>query len=112
VNVALTRQLPHYHSGLPRNLEDVELLLNEHAITHIVAAAPSEVIPKNIGERPVHKVRMVNQKERLLVSLPDCVRFIKDAIDSGGRVLVHSLVVSTAAVIVCAYRKFCIMSGG
>ena len=50
-------------------------------------------------------IRMLNQKGNLLLSVPDCVRFIQNAIDGGGRVLVHSLVVSMAAVIVCAYRK-------
>jgi len=85
-------------------------MLKEREITHIVAAAPSEVIPKNMGERPLHTVRMINQKENLLVSLPGCVRFIQDAIDSDGRVLVHSLVASTGALIVCAYCKFHIMS--
>jgi hypothetical protein len=83
----------------------VDALLTEREITHIVAASPSEVIPKNVGERPIHMIRMNNQKENLLVSLSDCVRFIQDAIEGGGRVLVHSLVVSTAAVIVCAYCK-------
>ena len=81
------------------------MLLTEYEITHIVAADPSEVIPKNVGGRPLHKIRMVNQKENLLVSLSDSVRFIQDAIDGGGRVLVHSLVVSTATIIVCAYCK-------
>jgi len=81
------------------------VLLTEHGITHIVAADPSEVIPKNVGERPLHTIRMVNQKENLLVSLSDCARFIQDAIEGGGRVLVHSLVVSTATIIVCAYCK-------
>jgi hypothetical protein len=84
----------------------VDLILKDHEITHIVTAAPTEVIPKNVGERPLHMISMMNQKERILVSLPDCVRFIQDAIDGGGRVLVHSLVVSLAAVIVCAYCKF------
>ena len=44
---------------------------------------------------------MVNQEEHLMVSLSDSVRFIQDAIDGGGRVLVHSLVVSMAIIIVC-----------
>jgi len=93
---------------MPRNLEDVDALLTEREITHIVAAAPSEVIPKNMGERPLHMIQMT--KENLLVSLSDCVRFIQDAIEGGGRVVVHSLVVSTAGIIVCAYRKPLVVS--
>ena len=41
-----------------------------------------------------------------MVSLSDSVRFIQDAIDGGGRVLVHSLVVSTAIIIVCYCKPF------
>lgn len=70
-----------------------------------MAADPSELIPKNVGERPLHTISMANQKKDPSVSLSDCVRFIQDAIEGGGRVLVHSLVVSTSTIIVCAYCK-------
>ena len=35
-------------------MEDADVLLTEHEITHIVAADPSEVSPKNVGGRPLH----------------------------------------------------------
>lgn len=54
-------------------------------------------------------VPTVNQREDFLVSLSDCVRFIQGAIGGGGRVLVHSLLVSRAALIVSAYRKLYFM---
>ena len=79
--------------------------MRECNITHIVAASSSQVVPEDMEGRPLHVVRMIDQKGKLLFSLPDCVRFIRIAIAEGGRVLVHSPVVSTAAVIICAYCK-------
>jgi hypothetical protein len=85
----------------------VDVLLTEREITHIVAAAPSELLPEGVKQRALqlHRVRMANQKESLLVALPGCVRFIQDAIEGSGRVLVHSSVASRAVVIICAYCK-------
>ena len=48
---------------------------------------------------------MTDQKGDLLFSLPDSVRFIQGAIDSGGQVLVHANDPFTAAGIICAYCK-------
>jgi hypothetical protein len=46
-----------------------------------------------------------SNKAALLLSLPIICIYIQDAIDNRGRVLVHCLTESTAAIVVCAYRK-------
>ena len=75
------------------------MLLKKHGIAYIIAADLSEVIPKDVGERPL---RMVRQEEDRVACLLGFVRWIQSAIDGGGRVLVHSPGVSEAAIIVCA----------
>ena len=43
--------------------------------------------------------------ENLLIHLPIACRFIQDALDAGGKVLVHCVMgVSRSATVVCAYR--------
>ena len=46
-----------------------------------------------------------NKAAALLLSLPMISKYIQDAIDNRGRVLVHCLTEATAALVVCAYRK-------
>ena len=81
------------------------MTLGEHAITHILSVAPTEVPPLNVEGFSLYPVEVPtrSEQEQLLVSLPGYVDFINAAIDTGGRVLVHSLAVSKASIIICAH---------
>lgn len=104
---APTKQHVHAHSGFPWNEEDVKLILGEHAITHIVSIKPTDLQPEIIEGFSLHQVQgeTVNEPYRLIISLPKCVDFIHAAIEAGGRVLVHSLAVSSTSMVICAYCK-------
>ena len=94
-------------SDLPSSGEDVKLTLGEHAITHILRVAPTEGPPLNVAELTLHcaKVPTIDEQGQLLISLPGCVDFIQAALETGGRVLVHSLSASKSSTVLCAYRK-------
>ncbi|KAH8822736.1 protein-tyrosine phosphatase-like protein [Flagelloscypha sp. PMI_526] len=93
----------YFSSGFPRLKDDAIALLDEHSITHLFTIAPSEAYETNVGDRVFCQISMANQQEKLLVSLPEAVEFLHEAIEKGGTVLVHSVVISRGAMVCISY---------
>jgi hypothetical protein len=76
-------------------------------VTHILSLSPAEISSAVVS--PVvkhHHLNISNQApEALLVALPDACKFISDAINADGQVLVHCLIESRACTVVSAYRQ-------
>jgi len=94
---------PRLFLGSMRAARDRELL-KQHNITHVLVAAsnltqhfPAEIRYKQISLRD-------EDDEDLLGHLPACVDFIRQAISSGGCVLVHCAAgISRSSAVVIAY---------
>ncbi len=94
---------PLSHTPLPYSIAAAKSvdLRRQFGITHIVSVCPDFPF---LG--PNHLVIPVQDSEYddILIHLPDACRFILNALDSGGRVLVHCLMgISRSATVVAAY---------
>ena len=74
-------------------------------ITHVLSVCPEHPAGPEDNNHLCIPVQD-SEFENLLVHLPIACRFIQDAIDVGGRVLVHCVMgISRSATVICAYRK-------
>ncbi|PFH48983.1 hypothetical protein AMATHDRAFT_122688, partial [Amanita thiersii Skay4041] len=99
-------------SGFPEDAEQAEALIHDMGVSHMLSLSPSKIpsgiIPnlktttKTTLTRYLHLNISNQQKEDLLVTLPEACQFVCDAVNSGGLVLVHCLVESRACTVVCA----------
>ncbi|KAH9977614.1 protein-tyrosine phosphatase-like protein [Lactifluus volemus] len=91
-------------SGFPACPEQASCLVAYLGISHCLSLSPSATFPSNTGLKYHHiEIPQSNKAAALLLSLPMICKYIQDAIDNRGRVLVHCLTESTAAIVVCAY---------
>ncbi|KAH9060996.1 protein-tyrosine phosphatase-like protein [Lactarius vividus] len=90
-------------SDFPTDLEQAACLVEYLGLTHCISLSPSATIPSNIGLKHSHIEIPSSNKAALLLSLPTVCKYIQDALEHRGRVLVHCLTESTAAIVACAY---------
>ncbi|PBK63486.1 phosphatases II [Armillaria solidipes] len=90
-------------SEFPTDPKQAESLIFELGITHILSLAPTTMpdLPPSVRHR-YFNVHGENRAD-LLVTLPDCCSFIRDAVADRGVVLVHSIMESRACIVVGAY---------
>ncbi|KAJ7700790.1 protein-tyrosine phosphatase-like protein [Mycena rosella] len=90
-------------SDFPSEPDQVELLLIDLGVTHLLSFAPAEKVSP---PSPVHH-RHINipahAPDELLLVLPDACSFIRDAVAAGGKVLVYSLLEARACIVAGAY---------
>ncbi|KAF8627943.1 hypothetical protein AX17_006096 [Amanita inopinata Kibby_2008] len=93
-------------SGFPEDPEQAEALIHDMDITHMLSISPVKMpaaVSMSTFMSKYHRIEISNQnKEDLLLALPEACAFIREAINGGGSVLVHSLVESRACTVVCA----------
>jgi dual specificity phosphatase 12 len=70
----------------------------------VLSIAPAQ-IPSAITREYYHIDIPNYSKDELLIALPGACDFIREAVHTGGRVLVHSLKETRACIVVCAYRS-------
>ena len=92
-------------SEFPTDPEQATCLVTYLGLTHCISLSPSATFPSNIGLKHSHVEIPQSNKAALLLALPAICKYIQDALDNRGRILVHCLTESTAAIVVCAYRK-------
>ncbi|KAI9513226.1 protein-tyrosine phosphatase-like protein [Russula earlei] len=90
-------------SGFPTDPEQAACLVTYLGLTHCISLSPSATFKPNIGLKHNHIEISQSNKAALLFALPVICRYIQDAVDNRGRILVHCLTESTAAIVACAY---------
>jgi len=90
-------------SDFPTDPEQANCLVAYLGMSHCISLSPSAAFPSNIGLKYNHIEIPQSNKVALLLSLPMICKYIQDVIDNRGRILVHCLTESTAAIAVCAY---------
>jgi len=75
-------------------------------ITHVLSVCPEYPADPEDNRHLCIPVQD-SEFENLLVHLPVACSFIQDAVDAGGKVLVHCVMgISRSATVICAYRGF------
>jgi dual specificity phosphatase 12 len=90
-------------SDFPSDPERATYLVSYLGFTHCISLSPSATFPTNIGLKHNHIKIPQSNKAGLLLALPAICKNIQDALDNRGRVLIHCLTESTAAIVACAY---------
>jgi len=90
-------------SDFPTDPERAAYLVSYLGLTHCISLSPSAAFPTNIGLKLNHIEIPQSNKAGLLLALPAICKNIQDALDNRGRILVHCVTESTAAIIACAY---------
>ncbi|KAH9994146.1 protein-tyrosine phosphatase-like protein [Russula compacta] len=90
-------------SDFPTNLEQAACLVTYLGLTHCISLSPSATFPSNIGLKHNHIDLPQSNRMDLLFALPAICKYIQDTLDNRGRILVHCLTESTAAIVICAY---------
>jgi dual specificity phosphatase 12 len=90
-------------SDFPTDSEQAASLVTYLGLTHCLSLSPSATFPNNIGLKYNHIEIPQSNKMALLLALPSICRYIQDALDNRGRILIHCLTETTAAIVVCAY---------
>jgi len=93
-------------SDFPEDPLQAESLIQDLGVTHMISFSPSKIpptIPTSTSlTKYCHLSLSEKNKEDLLVALPDACRFIHQAIDNDGMVLIHSLMECKAVTVACA----------
>jgi dual specificity phosphatase 12 len=90
-------------SDFPSDPEQAACLVSDLGFTHCISLSPSAAFPANIGLKYNHIEIPQCNKAGLLLALPSICKNIQDASDNRGRILIHCLTESTAAIVACAY---------
>ena len=73
------------------------------SITHIVSVCPDY---PSTGPRHLTIPVQDSELDNLLIHLPEACRFIQNALDQGGRILLHCVMgISRSATVLAAYRE-------
>jgi dual specificity phosphatase 12 len=73
------------------------------SITHIVSACPDY---PSTGPRHLTIPVQDSELDNLLIHLPEACRFIQNAIDQSGRILIHCVMgISRSTTVLAAYRE-------
>jgi dual specificity phosphatase 12 len=93
-------------SDFPEDSLQAESLIQDLGVTHMISFSPSKIPPTIPTSTSLTKYRHIplseKNKEDLLVALPEACRFIHQAIDNDGMVLIHSLSECRAVTVACA----------
>lgn len=74
------------------------------SITHIVSVCPDY---PSTGHRHLTIPVQDSELENLLIHLSEACRFIQNALDQGGRILLHCVMgISRSITVLAAYREF------
>ncbi|KAJ3754508.1 protein-tyrosine phosphatase-like protein [Lentinula raphanica] len=97
--IPVIRQQLYLCSEFPDDVEQAQSLLFEFGITHLLSITPSTTIP-SLPSLVQHHHIPDSQQERdtILLLLPEICNFIRQAISDGGVVLVYSEMESKAAL--------------
>jgi len=90
-------------SDFPSDPERAANLVSYLGFTHCISLSPSATFPTNIGFKHHHIEIPQYNKAGLLLALPSICKNIQDILDNRGRILIHCLTESTAAIVACAY---------
>lgn len=90
-------------SDFPSDPERAASLVSCLGFTHCISLNPSATFPTNIGFKHDHIEIPQYNKAGLLLALPSICKNIQDTLDNRGRILIHCLTESTAAIVACAY---------
>ncbi|KNZ72586.1 Tyrosine-protein phosphatase yvh1 [Termitomyces sp. J132] len=94
-------------SEFPNDICQAESLILDAGITHILSISPTKLPSAALTYLQKHQhINLTDRRGELLLVLPDVCLFLKEAIESGGQVLVHSLIETTACIVVCAFLMF------
>ncbi|KAI0053766.1 phosphatases II [Auriscalpium vulgare] len=93
-------------SEFPDDPEQASCLVTYLGLTHCLSLSPAETIPPSLSIQRLHVELQPNNRAALLLALPNICKYIRDAVNGGGQVLVHCLTESNAAVVVCAYQMW------
>ena len=92
-------------SDFPSDVQQAQWYLLDLRITHLVSISPAEICSTSSVVQHRHFNVDSHSPEALLEVLPAIAACVHNAIESGGLVLVHSLMESRACTAVCAYCK-------
>ncbi|PPQ73826.1 hypothetical protein CVT26_012141 [Gymnopilus dilepis] len=90
-------------NDFPSDVQQAQWYLLDLRITHLVSISPTEICSTSSVVQHRHFNVDSHTPEALLEVLPAIAACVHDAIESGGLVLVHSLMESRACTAVCAY---------
>jgi len=90
-------------SDFPSDPERAASLVSYLGFTHCISLSPFATFPTNIGFKHNHIEIPQCNKAGLLLALPSICKTIQDVLDNRGRILIHCLTESTAAIVACAY---------
>ena len=80
------------------------------SITHIVSVCPDY---PSTGPRHLTISVQDSELDNLLIHLPEACRFIQNALEQGGRILIHCVMgISRSTTVLAAYREFRFSSFG
>ncbi|KAJ4488368.1 protein-tyrosine phosphatase-like protein [Lentinula aciculospora] len=97
--VSVIRHQLYLSSEFPDDVEQAQSLLFEFGITHLLSISPSTTIPSFSSLVRHHHISDSQQeRDTILLALPELCNFIKQAISDGGVVLVYSEMESKAVL--------------
>ncbi|KAJ4464627.1 protein-tyrosine phosphatase-like protein [Lentinula edodes] len=97
--IPVIRQQLYLSSEFPDDVEQTQSLLFEFGITHLLSISPSTTIPSPTTLVQHHHISDSQQeRDTILLALPEACNFIKQAIADGGVVLVYSEIESKAVL--------------
>ncbi|KAJ3787848.1 protein-tyrosine phosphatase-like protein [Lentinula aff. detonsa] len=97
--IPVIRQQLYLSSELPDDVEQVQSLLFEFGITHLLSISPSATVPSlSTLVRHHHIPDSQQERDTILLVLPETCNFIRQAISDGGVVLVYSEMESKAVL--------------
>ncbi|KAJ7041997.1 protein-tyrosine phosphatase-like protein [Mycena alexandri] len=88
-------------SEFPNDPDQAKLLLINLDVTHLLSLTPAEISSAPVQHRRIEI--SPDAPDALLLALPDACEFIRDAIATGGTVLVHSLLEVRTCTVAGAY---------